>query len=276
MGELAQPLRGGFDWTDIVLPDEAVAKLRELCGQVRHQERVLGELGFRAKLPRGRGVSALFAGPSGTGKTMAAEIVAADLGLALYRVDLARVVSKYVGETEKNLRAIFQEAEEARCAVLFDEADALFGKRTDVKDSHDRYANLEVSYLLQQVEQVEHAVILLASNRRQAIDEAFLRRFRFVIDFPAPEAAQRERIWRQAFPPQVRVRDVDFAVLAERLVLTGAGIKNIALAATYLAADDGQVVTPALVARAATRELEKLGRPVALTADELTRIRSDA
>ncbi|MFO0869867.1 MAG: ATP-binding protein [Pirellulales bacterium] len=266
MAEVAQQLRSHFRWSDLVVPDDALAKLQELCQQARHQPRVLSELGFGVRLPRGRGVSALLAGPSGTGKTMAAEVIAHELQRDLYRVDLSRVVSKYIGETEKNLRAVFEAAEQADCVVLFDEADALFGKRTEVKDSHDRYANLEVSYLLQQMEEVERAVILLATNRRQAIDEAFLRRFRFVIDFPAPEAPLREQLWRRAFPAEVRVQGVDFSTLAHRLVLTGASIKNIALAATCLAAADGGVVTAALLAHAATRELEKLGRPIALQA----------
>ncbi|WP_435009536.1 ATP-binding protein [Tundrisphaera lichenicola] len=266
MGEFSQPLKSLRGWEDMVLPADSEAKLRELCDQVRNQSRVLDGLGFRARLSRGLGVNALFSGPSGTGKTMASEIVASDLGRELYRVDIARVVSKYIGETEKHLREVFREAERARCVVLFDEADALFGKRTEVKDSHDRYANIEVSYLLQLIEETEHAVVLLATNRRDAIDEAFLRRFRFLVDFPAPEPSLRERLWRKSFPDQVRVSGLNYRALADGLILTGAGIRNVALTAAYLAAADGGVVTPELLARAARREFEKLGRPSAFTA----------
>ena len=265
MGEFAQPLKAPRGWDDLVLPADSEARLRELCDQVRNHGRVLDDLGFRPRLSRGLGINALFSGPSGTGKTMAAEVVARDLGRELFRVDLARVVSKYIGETEKHLRAAFGEAERARCVVLFDEADSLFGKRTEVKDSHDRYANIEVSYLLQLVEETEHAVVLLATNRRDAIDEAFLRRFRFLIDFPAPELELRERLWRTCFPEAVPVRGVSYRALAEGLMLTGAGIRNVALTAAYLAAADGGVITSELLARAARREFEKLGRPASFT-----------
>lgn len=270
MSELAERIPSCFTWDDLLLPADTVAKLGELSGQVKSRTRVLEEFGFGLKLSRGRGITALFCGASGTGKTMAAEVIAGELGRELYRVDLARVVSKYIGETEKNLRDIFHNAERASCVVLFDEADALFGRRTEVRDSHDRYANIEVSYLLQLLEQAENAVILLASNRREAIDEAFLRRFRFVVDFPMPDAATRRQLWKRSFPRQLPVSSLDFDKLAERLSLSGASIKNIALAAAHLAACNGGMVLPTYVARAVRRELEKLGRPATLNEAEIT------
>jgi hypothetical protein len=270
MGELAQQLSCLSDWGDLLLPEEALTKLRELCAQVRCQQVVLGRHGFGARLSRGRGITALLAGPSGTGKTMAAEVVARDLQRDLYRIDLARVVSKYIGETEKNLRHAVAEAERARCVLLFDEADALFGRRTEVKDSHDRYANIEVSYLLQLMEETEAAVVLLATNRREAIDEAFVRRFRFLIDFPLPDAEVRRKLWASSFPPQVDIYGVRFDVLADRLPLSGASIKNIALAATYLAASNGGIVSSKQVAHATRRELERMGRPAPFSEADLT------
>jgi hypothetical protein len=270
MAELAQMLVPAFGWDDLLLPSDSLEKLRELEAHVEHASRVFDDLGFAARVPRGRGVSALFAGPSGTGKTMAAEVIAGALGRELYRVDLARVVSKYIGETEKNLRAIFGEAENARCVVLFDEADALFGKRTEVRDSHDRYANIEVSYLLQLLEDTQNAVVLLATNRRDAIDDAFLRRFRFVVDFPMPSHQTRLALWGRSFPHQVDTSRVRFDVLAERLPVSGASIKNIALAATFLAAPAGAVITAAHIERATRRELEKLMRPTPLREEDLS------
>jgi SpoVK/Ycf46/Vps4 family AAA+-type ATPase len=246
-----------------------------LCGHARFQQAVLIDGGFGRKLMRGRAVTGLFCGPSGTGKTMAAEVMAHHLGRELYRVDFARIVSKYIGETEKNLRRIFAEAERARCVLFFDEADALFGKRTEVRDSHDRYANLEVSYLLQLFEEAEHAVVLLASNRRDAIDEAFARRFRFVIDFPMPSAALRRELWRSSFSPEIPLAAaVRVDLLAERLHLSGASIRNIALAAAFLAvAENGGFPGPVSanhIVAAARRELEKLSSPMPITAAELT------
>ena len=270
MRELAQKLSPLAGWDDLLLSDQALAKLHELCDQARCQHVVLARYGFGARLSRGRGVTALFAGPSGTGKTMAAEVVARDLHRDLFRIDLACVVSKYIGETEKNLRQAVAEAERARCVLLFDEADALFGRRSEVKDSHDRYANIEVSYLLQLMEETESAVVLLATNRRDAIDEAFLRRFRFLIEFPLPDAEVRRKLWARSFPPQVEIRDVHFDVLANRLQISGAAIKNIALAATYLAASDGGVVGSRQIAHATRRELERMGRPAPFCEADLT------
>jgi SpoVK/Ycf46/Vps4 family AAA+-type ATPase len=214
---------------------------------------------------RGRGTSALFAGPSGTGKTLAAEVLASRLRLDLYRVDLSAVVSKWVGETEKNLRRVFDEAEQGGAVLLFDEADALFGRRSEVRDSHDRYANLEVSYLLQRMETFR-GLSILTTNRRQAIDEAFLRRIRFVVELPFPERAEREAIWARAFPPGVVTRGLDLGRLAQ-LGVSGASIRAMAVHASLLAAEearDGAAPEVAMrhVLAAARRECDKLERPL--------------
>jgi SpoVK/Ycf46/Vps4 family AAA+-type ATPase len=214
--------------------------------------------GFAARSERGLGISALFHGDSGTGKTLAAEIIANELALDLYRVDLSRVVSKYIGETEKNLRRVFDAAEESGAILLFDEADALFGKRSDVKDSHDRYANLEVSYLLSRME-TYRGLAILTTNFRQALDQAFLRRLRFIVPFSFPDTEQRAAIWRRAFPAQTPTRGLEPARLA-RLAVTGGSIRNIALAAAFLAADAGEPVSPAHVLQAAATEYGKLNK----------------
>lgn len=275
LGELAQRIVSIATWEDLVLPLDVKSRLEDLCRQAHLQQTVLVAGGFGRKLARGRGVTGLFCGPSGTGKTMAAEVIAQRLQRELYRVDFARIVSKYIGETEKNLRQIFTEAERARCVLFFDEADALFGKRTEVRDSHDRYANLEVSYLLQLFEEAENAVVLLASNRRQSIDDAFARRFRFVVDFPMPNAALRRELWRSSFSTEIPLDgSVRLDVLAERLQLSGASIRNIALAAAFRAvSENGDAPGPVLAAHivyAARRELEKLSSPMPVTASDLT------
>jgi SpoVK/Ycf46/Vps4 family AAA+-type ATPase len=247
-----------FSLDDLVLAEEAEAKLRELVAHVALQHVVLDEWGFRRRLPRGQGVAALFAGPPGTGKTTAAEALARELGQDLYRIDLSAVVSKYVGETEKNLALAFDEAERGSAVLFFDEADALFGRRTEVRDAHDRYANLEVNYLLQRVETFT-GLVVLASNRRSALDEAFLRRLRFVIRFDAPDAALRRRLWERAFPDRARVGDLDWDALAAA-ELAGGSIQSAALAAAYLAAGDGGVITRRHVEHALLREHQKLGK----------------
>jgi SpoVK/Ycf46/Vps4 family AAA+-type ATPase len=206
-------------------------------------------------------VTALFSGASGTGKTMAAEIIAGDLRLDLYRIDLSGVVSKYIGETEKNLNRIFAEAQSSNAILFFDEADALFGKRSEVKDSHDRYANIEVAYLLQRMEEYD-GIVILATNLRKNMDAAFVRRMRFIIDFPFPDATDRERIWRTIFPDTVPLaEDVDFGFLARKLNVTGGNIKNISLRAAYQAAAGGEpAVHQRLLVDAAMRELDKVGK----------------
>jgi SpoVK/Ycf46/Vps4 family AAA+-type ATPase len=257
---LALKVEAVYAWDDIVLPPDALEQLREVCRRMVHRHRVLEEWGFGRKLPYGRGVNALFSGPSGTGKTMAAEIIASELALDLYRIDLSQVVSKYIGETERNLEQVFTAAERTNAVLFFDEADALFGKRSEVRDAHDRYANIEIAYLLQRVEHYE-GLAILATNLRQNLDDAFLRRLQFIVEFPFPDEADRLRIWRGAWPPGAPLgHDVDLPLLARRLRLTGGSIRNITLAAAFLAAAEGRPVGMAHVLRATRREMEKMGQ----------------
>jgi AAA+ superfamily predicted ATPase len=247
-------------WNDIVLPAHPLALLTELCNEARHRQVVLGRWGFDRKLSLGKGLTAMFSGPPGTGKTMAAQITAGELDLDLHRIDLSQVVSKYVGDTEKNLRQVFEDAEASNAILFFDEADALFGKRSDVKDAHDRYANIEVGYLLQKMEEFQ-GIAILATNLRQNLDDAFVRRLRFIIEFPFPDEEHRARIWRVTFPEQAPLgSDVDFTALARDVRLAGGHIRNIGLTAAYYAAGDGGTIQMAHLLRAAAREYEKLGR----------------
>ncbi|HEX4962812.1 MAG TPA: ATP-binding protein [Thermoanaerobaculia bacterium] len=264
---LAQRIRPAAGWDTLVLPERERQVLSEIAVHVRRRSRVYGDWGFAARGSRGLGVSALFAGPSGTGKTMAAEVLAGELGLDLFRIDLSAVVSKYIGETEKNLRQVFDAAEGGGAILLFDEADALFGKRSEVKDSHDRYANIEVGYLLQRME-AYRGLAILTSNLKNSLDPAFLRRLRFVVQFPFPDAALREEIWRRVFPPETPLAGLDYPLLA-RLGVAGGNIRNIALSAAFLAADadgGGEPVRMAHVLRAAQSEYAKIEKP--LTAAE--------
>jgi hypothetical protein len=246
-------------WEDLVVPEDTLAQLRELCQRATHARRVLRDWRFDSRLTLGKGTTALFSGPSGTGKTMAAEVIAGALGLDLYKVDLSGVVSKWIGETEKNLDRVFRSTESGGGVVFFDEADALFGKRSEVRDSHDRYANVEISYLLQRMEEYE-GVAILATNLRANLDDAFLRRLSFVVHFPFPTEAARLRIWERIWPEQVPMQDIDVARLAHELPLTGGHIKNVALAAAYLSAADGGVVQIEHVHQAVRREFQKLGK----------------
>jgi len=249
-----------YTWKDIVLPTDSLAQLREMCQWVTYRQNVLETWGFGRKLSQGKGINALFVGPSGTGKTMAAEIIANALELELYKIDLSGVVSKYIGETEKNLDRIFVAAESANAILFFDEADALFGKRSEVRDSHDRYANVEISYLLQKMEQHE-GIAILATNLRGNLDEAFVRRLAFVVHFPFPEEPERRRIWEGIWPDRTLLaEDVDLDVLTRRFKVSGGNIKNVALAAAYLAAQEGSVVTMAHLLHAIRREYQKLGK----------------
>jgi SpoVK/Ycf46/Vps4 family AAA+-type ATPase len=267
LGALARKIVPRYAWDDFVLPPDRLAQLRELSAVVRHRSLVYDEWGFERRLSLGKGLNVLFAGPSGTGKTMAAEIIAGELGLDLYAIDLAGVVSKYIGETEKNLSRIFAAAETANAILFFDEADALFGKRTEVRDSHDRYANVEISYLLQRLEEHD-GIVILATNLRKNMDEAFVRRLHATIEFPFPDEQHRRRIWETIWPRETpRAEDLDFGVLARRFELAGGSIRNIALAAAFLAADDGRLVTSEHVLRATRRELQKIGK--VLTESEL-------
>jgi hypothetical protein len=261
--DMAQRIEPAATWDDLVLPEYQLRTLREVAAQVRRRGVVYESWGFAARSERGLGVSALFSGTSGTGKTMAAEVLAGSLRLDLYRIDLSQVVSKYIGETEKNLRRVFDAAEESGAALLFDEADALFGKRSEVKDSHDRYANIEVSYLLQRME-AYRGLAILTTNLKTALDTAFMRRLRFLVHFPFPDAAQRTEIWRRVFPPGAPLDGLSCEKLA-RLSVAGGNIRNIALSAAFLAAEEGAGISMSHILRAARGEYEKMERPLTET-----------
>ncbi|ALE06458.1 hypothetical protein AL755_14970 [Arthrobacter sp. ERGS1:01] len=260
LDRLAQRVRATVQPDALKLPAAERSLLAQIAGQVAHRDTVYNGYGFAAGLQRGTGLSVLFAGESGTGKTMAAEALANELGLLLYKIDLSAVVSKYIGETEKNLRKLFDAAENGGAILFFDEADALFGMRSDVKDSHDRYANIEVSYLLQRIESFR-GLAILATNRKDSLDQAFLRRLRFVLDFPFPALPERLAIWQAVFPAAAPVGELDFGRLS-RLNLTGGSIHNVALNAAFMAAGATGTVTMDLVLAAARDEIRKLGRPV--------------
>ncbi len=262
LDSLAHKISLTYKWDDIVLPADQVTQLREISLQVRHRKTVLEHWGFDRHLAMGKGVNVLFAGQSGTGKTMAAEIVASDLGLELYKIDLSTMVSKYIGETEKNLDQVFSAAREANAILFFDEADALFGKRSEVKDAHDRYANIEVGYLLQKMEAFD-GVAILATNLRKNLDDAFVRRLHVTIEFPFPEDADRIRIWRKVFPASAPLGpDLDLGLIAKQFKLAGGSIRNIALLAAYLAAEDGTSIGMNQLIRAVKREYQKMGKLV--------------
>jgi ATPase family associated with various cellular activities (AAA) len=264
---VARKIRPSHTWDQLALPEETEDLLRDMCRQVEERHRVLDEWGFRRRFSLGTGVNALFTGPSGTGKTTAADIMGNALGLDVYKVDLSGVVSKFIGETEKNLDRIFRAAENSNAILLFDEADALFGKRSEVRDSHDRYANIEIAYLLQQMEQYE-GVAILATNLRQNMDEAFVRRLQFVVEFPFPDEEQRARIWPLLFPDEAeRDPDIDFELLARQFRITGGSIKNIVLGAAFLAAGEREAIGLPHLLRALRREYQKMGK--VLTAAEL-------
>ena len=260
---LAQRITPSAGWDDLVLPDSQMQTLRHLAAQVRHRMTVYETWGFAAKGRRGLGVSALFAGESGTGKTLAAEVLAHDLNLDLYRIDLSAVVSKYIGETEKNLRQVFDAAEQGGSLLLFDEADALFGKRTDGNDSNSRFANIEVGYLLQRMEAYQ-GVAILTTNRKSSMDQAFQRRFRFTVDFRFPDAVQREAIWKVAFPASAPVQDLNPAKLAQ-LKVAGGSVRNMAINAAFLAAEAGTPVGMGHLLEAANLEAQKVERSISET-----------
>jgi hypothetical protein len=260
LDDLAQRIDSPAGWDDIILPPVQKKALRDIAVQVKQRATVYYSWGFAHKSNRGLGISALFAGASGTGKTMAAEVLGRELGLDLYRIDLSSVVSKYIGETEKNLRRVFDAAEEGGAILLFDEADALFGKRSEVKDSHDRYANIEVGYLLQRME-AYRGLAILTSNMKSALDGAFLRRLRFIVQFPFPDAAQRAEIWQRVWPADTPVEALDFKALA-RLNVAGGNIRNIALNAAFLAAEESTPVRMSHLLAAAGTETGKLERPL--------------
>jgi ATP-dependent 26S proteasome regulatory subunit len=262
LSSLARKITPRYTWDDIVLPADHVELLHEIVATVRQRPLVLEAWGVGRKLASSAGVTMLFSGEPGTGKTMAAEVMANELGLDLYKIDLSTVVSKYIGETEKNLERIFGEAQSSNAILFFDEADAIFGKRSEVKDAHDRYANIEISYLLQRMEAYE-GVTILATNLRANLDEAFTRRLQFAVDFPFPDETDRLRIWQTLFPPDVpREPDLNLDLLARRFKLAGGNIRNILVSAAYLAASDGGEVEMKHLLHGTRRELQKMGRLV--------------
>lgn len=262
LSTLARKVTPHYTWDDLILGPDPVQQLREFAAMLQHRHQVFDVWGFDRKLAMGKGVIALFAGPSGTGKTMAADVLASALGLDLYKIDLSGVVSKYIGETEKNIGAIFDNAEQSNAVLLFDEADALFGKRSEVKDAHDRYANIETAYLLQRMEEYSGAVIL-STNLKMNLDEAFMRRMQFVVDFPMPEEADRLRIWESTIPPEAdRDPDLDLPFMARQFRISGGNIRNIVLASAFLAAEERSAIAMRHLIRATRREFQKLGRLV--------------
>ena len=262
LSQLATKVVSPHGWEDLVLPNAQIAQLRSIEAQVHHTHTVYHQWGFDSKLALGKGLNALFSGPSGTGKTMAAGVLARDLGLDMYKIDLSGVVSKYIGETEKNLSRIFEEASTANAILFFDEADALFGRRSEVKDAHDRYANIEISYLLQKMEEYD-GVAILATNFSQNLDESFTRRMQFIVEFPLPQAGDRERIWQGLFPAGApRSDDIDFTFLATQFDLSGGNIKNCVVAAAFMAAEEGTPICMAHLVQGVVREMGKLGRPL--------------
>ena len=260
LAELARQITPRYDWGDLVLPSDLLAQLREVYQQLQYRTQVYEQWGFDARLAMGKGLNVLFAGPPGTGKTMAADVLARALGLDLYKIDLSSLVSKYIGETEKNLARIFNEARSSNAILFFDEADALFGKRTAIKDAHDRHANVEIAYLLQKMEEYD-GVVILATNLRKNLDDAFVRRLHFTLDFPIPNFEERRRIWSQIWPDAApRAPDLDLDYLAQRVELAGGNIRNIALAGAFLAAADGGIVTMQHLFQATRREYQKMGK----------------
>jgi AAA+ superfamily predicted ATPase len=262
LATLGRKIKPRHTWNDIVLPDDRLQHLREICNSIKYRSIVFDQWGFDRKLSLGKGLNILFAGPSGTGKTMAAEIMAGELALDLYKIDLSTVVSKYIGETEKNLARIFAEAETSNAILFFDEADALFGRRSEVRDSHDRYANIEINYLLQKMEEHEGAVIL-ATNFRKNMDDAFVRRIHFTVEFPFPNEEERRKIWQRIWPAETpQAAELDLDLMARRFEIAGGNIRNIALAAAFLAANDGGVVNMTHLLHGTRREYQKMGKVV--------------
>ena len=256
----ARKIESNYRWDDLVLPIEHQTQLKEIIDYIRNHEVVYTEWGFGRKHTLGKGTNILFSGQSGTGKTMAAGIIAVELGLDCYKIDLSTVVSKYIGETEKNLNQIFQEAETSNAILFFDEADALFGKRSEVKDSHDRYANIEINYLLQKMEEHE-GIVILATNQSKNVDDAFLRRIHFSVAFPIPEMEQRLQVWQRVFPTEAPLgKDIDWEFLARRFKIVGGNIKNIAVGAAFLAKSENSAVGMRHIVFSAKREFQKLGK----------------
>jgi SpoVK/Ycf46/Vps4 family AAA+-type ATPase len=260
LGELAKKIIPLHTWEDIILPADIKAQLKEIRLYIKYKGIVYSDWKFDKKLSLGKGLNALFSGPSGTGKTMAAQIIAKEAQLDLYKIDLSSVISKYIGETEKNLSKIFKEAETSNAILFFDEADALFGKRSEVKDAHDRYANIETGYLLQKMEEYE-GVVILATNLSKNIDDAFIRRMQFIVEFPFPDKTLRKQIWAGIFPEEAPLsKDINFDFLSEKLKLAGGNIKNIAVASAFYAADRSSRIEMSYIMHAAKREYQKMGK----------------
>ena len=257
LGDLATPVRPAFGWDDVVMPPEQKRLLQHACSHIKFRHRVYSDWGFEKKIAYGRGLSILFAGAPGTGKTMCAQVIANELNMEIYKINISQIVSKYIGETEKNLQAVFTEARRSNCILFFDECDAIFGKRSEVKDAHDRNANVEVAYLLQQIEEHD-GVCVLATNLIGNIDAAFMRRITYVVHFPFPDAAAREEIYRRTIPREAPLDDdIDWAFLAEKFELSGGHIKNIVLSAAFLAALEDRPMGMSHLLRAAVGELKK-------------------
>ena len=258
--DMARKIQPKYSWKDIILPPDLFEQLQEIYSYIKYYYKVYSDWGFEKKLSLGKGLNALFSGPSGTGKTMAAEIIAHELQLDLYKIDLSTVVSKYIGETEKNLSLIFKEGQASNAILFFDEADAIFGKRSEVKDAHDRYANIEIAYLLQKMDEYD-GIVILATNLRKNIDEAFSRRMHFTLEFPIPDEDNRKRIWQNIFPVEAPLdKDIDFTFLAKQFQITGGNIKNIAVSAAFLAAQNGNEISMNNIIRAIKREYQKMGK----------------
>lgn len=257
LGDLATPVRPAFGWDDVVMPQAQKRLLQHACSHIKFRHKVYSDWGFDRKVTYGRGLSILFAGAPGTGKTMCAQVIANELNMEMYKINISQIVSKYIGETEKNLQAVFTEAKKSNCILFFDECDAIFGKRSEVKDAHDRNANVEVAYLLQQIEEHD-GVCIMATNLIGNIDAAFMRRITYVVHFPFPDPAMREEIYRRTIPQKAPMSDdVDWAFLAEKFELSGGHIKNIVLSAAFLAALEGQPIGMSQLLRAAVGELKK-------------------
>ena len=257
LDDLARRVRPAFSWGDVVMPEDQKKLLQHACGHIKYQYQVYCQWGFDKKIAYGRGLSILFAGAPGTGKTMCAQVIANELNMEMYKINISQIVSKYIGETEKNLHAVFTEARKSNCVLFFDECDAIFGKRSEVKDAHDRNANVEVAYLLQQIEEYD-GVCIMATNLIGNIDEAFMRRITYVVRFPFPDAAAREEIYRRTLPEGAPLSDdIDWAFLAEKFELSGGHIKNIVLSAAFLAAQEGAPIGMSHLLRSAVGELKK-------------------
>lgn len=260
LGKLASPVRGAHGWSDLVLPPSTLRQITEVKAAMQFRHQVYAQWGFDQRLVSGKGLKVLFSGPAGTGKTMTAGIIARDLGLDLYKIDLSGIVSKFIGETEKNLDRIFRASQSGNAILFFDEADALFGKRSEVKDAHDRYANIEVAYLLQKMEEHD-GVVILATNLSKNMDDAFSRRMHYVVEFPVPNAVHRERLWRGMFPSQAPLaEDVDFKFLSGQFALPGGDIRNVVLSAAFLAAQDGTAIHMRHLVPALGRLMVKKGK----------------